>query len=260
MLFFVGYIFPYVAAAIFILGIAHKLRRWMAVPLPFHLTAFPVPNNAFGRLLVFLKELLLFNSLFRHNRILWLLSWTMHLSLGLIIVGHILGIYFFREQFTLLGLSKGESRALSHLLGMMSGGAFILSLLALLARRFFDTEARATSDLSSYVELGLLAGIALAGIGLRFDMSRQEFLLIREYMAGLILFRPAAMPGSPWFFWHFFLVNILVMYLPFSRLVHGLGGGITRIMLTESPPIYPTAPGKTPRSTFTGTARNKQYS
>lgn len=241
MLFFIGHIFPYVAVAIFILGAIYKLRRWLTVAPPFPLTIFPVPRRPGGRLLVVLKEMLLFNSLFRHNRLLWLASWIFHLSLALIIAGHVLGIYTFREQFTLVGLSKAESQMLSHFLGMVTGVVYMIALVLLMGRRFYDREARATSNLISYLELGLLAGIGLTGMGLREVMTKPEFLLIREYMAGLILFRPAVMPGSPWFFWHFFLVNILLMYLPFSRLMHGLGGGIMHLMLTEAPPEYPAA-------------------
>lgn len=245
-------ILPYVAVAIFVRGTAGKLLRWLAVPLPFPLTAFPVPAGAAGRVLMFLKEMLLFNSLYRHNRFLWLLSWSMHLSLGLIIVGHILGIYYFGQQFTLIGMSKEGSKALSHILGVAAGAVFMISLFVLTVRRLYDAEARAASNLANYLELGLLLGIGLTGMCLRGTMTGPEFFLTREYMAGLIMFHPAAIPASPWFFWHFFFVNILVMYLPYSKLAHWLGGGIMRMMLMEAPPVYPTAAGTTLRSTFAG--------
>jgi nitrate reductase gamma subunit len=257
--YFIWRILPYVAVAIFLWGIVSKLRRWLAVPSPFPLTAFPVPGSAPGRVLAFLKEMLFFNSLYRHNRLLWLLSWSMHLSLGLIIFGHILGIYYFGQQFTLVGMSKEGSKALSHFLGIAAGVVFIVSLFVLTARRFYDTEARATSNLANYLELGLLLGIGLTGMGLRGTMTGPEFFLIRKYVAGLIMLHPAAMPVSPWFFWHFFFVNILLMYLPYSKLAHWLGGGIMRIMLMEVPPVYPTATDKPPRSCFAGIAGHNRF-
>jgi nitrate reductase gamma subunit len=251
LLYIMGYIFPYVSVAVFLGGIAYKLHQWLTVPSPFPITVFPAPDASSGRQLVFLQEMLLFSSLYLHNRVLWLLSWLMHSSLGLIIAGHITGIYFLGEQFTVCGMSKGTSLALSHFLGMTTGVLFIICLLGLTIRRFYDVEARATSGLSNYIELGLLGSIALTGMGLRFATTAPDLVLIREYMSGLFFFHPASLPNSTWFLWHFSLFNLLVMYLPYSKLMHGLGGGIIRVMLTESPPVYPTAAGKLPRSSFT---------
>lgn len=255
----IEHLFPYVAAAIFFIGIAYKLRQWLTTPSPFPLTIFPAPGNSSGRLLVFLKEILLFNSLYSHNRLLWLLSWMMHLSLGLIIAGHITGIYFLGKQFTILGMSPEESLALSNSLGMITGVAFIISLLGLLGRRFWDTEAKTTSDFSNYIEIGLLLGIALTGMFLRLSITAPELGLIREYLSSLLLFRPLSIPDSSWFLWHFILINILVIYLPYSKLGHWLGGWIIRLMLTERPPKYPTPAGKPPRSSFAAPLYNGNF-
>lgn len=256
---FIEHIFPYVSAAIFLGGIAHKLHQWLTVPSPFPTTIFPAPGSPSARLSVFLKEILLFNNLYRHSRLLWLFSWTMHLSLGLIIVGHIAGIYFLGEQFTLLGISKEGSLALSNFLGMAAGTVLVFSLLGLIGRRLSDKEARATSVPSNYFDLVLLTGIALTGIFLRLSITAPELELIREYLAGLILFRPASIPDSPWFFWHFMLLNILMMYLPYSKLRHWLGGWIVRLMLTEPPPEYPTPAGRSPRSSFAAPVNDDRF-
>ena len=258
MLFLMGYIFPYVSVALFLAGIAYKLRQWLSVPSPCPITVFPAPGDLSGRLRVFLQEMLLFNSLYLHNRLLWLLSWLMHISLALIIAGHITGIYFLGEQFTVFGTSNGTSLVLSHFLGMITGVLFMMCMLGLTIRRFHDVEARATSGLSNYIELGLLGSIALTGMGLRLTTTAPDLVLIREYISGLLFFHPASMPNSAWFLWHFSLVNLLAMYLPYSKLVHGIGGGIIRIMLTESPPVYPTPVGKLPRSSFAAPANDGQ--
>ena len=252
MLFFIGCIFPYLAAAFFIVGLSCRLYRWLTVPAPFPLTTFPAPGSSGGRLMVWFKELCLFGSLFRFNKLLWLLGWMMHLALAFIIVGHVFGIYFLGRQFTVIGLDPGTSRVLSHLCGTVAGWVLLISLLALLGRRLSDTEARVTSDVLNYFELALLAAIAFTGLGLRWDTNWREVALVREYVTGLIRLHPALVSVSPWFWWHFSLVNVLVMYLPYSRLVHGLGGGLLRVMLTEPPPVYPTAAGKPLRSPFAG--------
>jgi len=250
MLLLIERIFPFVSIAIFSLGIACKLRQWLTVPLPLPITIFPAPSNPLDRLTIFLKEALLFKSIFHQNRPLWLMSWAMHLSLGLIIIGHVAGIYFLGEQFMVLGVSQGESLTLSHSIGMSAGIIFLISLFGLMGRRLYDTEAGATSVLSNYFEIGLLIGIALTGTFLRMSITEPSLILIREYIASLVHGRPIAIPNLPLFFWHFILLNILVVYLPYSKLRHGLGGIIIRIMLTEPPPEYPTSAGKPLRSTF----------
>lgn len=259
MLFFLEVVFPYIAAMIFIMGILYKLRRWLTLPAPFPLTLSPAPAGKYARFKAMLKELLWFDSLFRHNGVLWFLAWTMHLALVLIIVGHIAGIYSFRQQFMLVGMSREGSQALSDLLGTLAGAVFLISLLGLAGRRICQKEARTASGLLNYFELGLLIAIGLTGMELRWTIAKGEFFLIRQYMAGLILLRPAFMPVSPWFLLHFSLVNILIIYLPFSRLIHGLGAGITRLLLTEEVPAYPTAPGRPFRSAFTGSTGHQRF-
>ncbi|BAF58871.1 hypothetical membrane protein [Pelotomaculum thermopropionicum SI] len=247
---FIKYILPYVSVCVFLLGMACKLHRWLKAPSLFPVTVFPAPGSSSGRLAVFLKEVLLFNSLYLHSRLLWLLSWTMHLSLGVIFAGHLAGIYFSGEQFVFLGISREKSLLLSNSLGMAAGVVLVVSLLGLALRRIFDAEAKAATLPSGCFELALLTGIALTGIGLRLTIDEAGLAEIRAYLAGLILFRPADFPVFPWFFWHFVLANVLLMYIPFANLKHWLGVWIVRLMLIEPPPVYPTAAGKPLRSPF----------
>ena len=247
-MFFIGYVFPYLTAVLFLAGIIYRLVRWLTVSAPFPLTIFPVPESPGRRRMVWFKELFLFGSLFRHHKLFWLFGWIMHLALGFIIVGHIFGIYFLGRQFTIIGLAPETSRVLSHLFGTVAGWVLIISLLVLLGRRLYDPEARVTSDLLNYFELALLAAIAFTGMKLRWGTNWWEVALVREYVAGLVRLHPVSVSVSPWFWGHFLLVNVLVMYLPHSRLLHGLGGGLLRVMLSEVPPVYPTETGKSSRS------------
>jgi len=244
-------ILPYVSVAVFILGIIYKLCRWLSIPVPLPITTFPVPKNPASRLGIFLKKLFLFSNLFLENRLLWLLSWMMHLALALIIIGHIVGIYFLGKQFTIFGVSDQASQALSHDLGMAAGILFIVTLVGLAARRLLHPEAKASSLLSNYFELALLLAIALSGMLLRLSLTEAMLLEIRQYLAALFHFQLVPFPHSPSFFWHFVLINILIIYLPFSKLIHGAGGFVIRSLLLEQPPAYPTPEGKPLRSSFT---------
>ena len=43
------------------------------------------------------------------DKLLWISVWLFHISLALILVGHVLGICFIRGQFTFIGLSSASS-------------------------------------------------------------------------------------------------------------------------------------------------------
>jgi nitrate reductase gamma subunit len=48
-----------------------------------------------------------------------------------------------------------------------------------------------------------------------FDLS-----LTREYFLALFTFSGATMPQNGWFVAHYLLAQILIMYMPFSKLLH----------------------------------------
>ena len=45
----------------------------------------------------------------------------------------------------------------------------------------------------------------------------------RQFVSGLLAFRPVAPPTDPAFAWHLILVCALLAYIPFSKLMH-MGG------------------------------------
>lgn len=229
---------PYVSVLAFLIGIAYKLGQWLAIPVPLPLTIFPAQHKPAKRVLQFLQELLFFKSMFSHNRLLWGMAWSMHFSLALIIAGHIVGIYYLGGQFTMLGIGEELSQKFSYFLGMASGLWFIGTLAGLLCYRLLSYEIRTITPLSSYLELGLLAGIAITGTVLRFSLSAADLGLTRDYLASLLILRPVKMPDIPLFYWHFLLSNLLIIILPYSRLLHGIGACFTRNMLIQPPPQY----------------------
>jgi len=69
-----------------------------------------------------------------------------------------------------------------------------------------------------FVLFGLLA-IVVTGISMRLwaPIHVDE---IQHYTQGVLTFSPAVETSNGIFFWHFFLAQLLIMYLPFSKLVH----------------------------------------
>jgi|AMWB02.1.fsa_nt_gi nitrate reductase gamma subunit len=254
MEFLLGVLLPYTACAVFIFGTVMKIAGWLKKPVPFHITLFPAPRNTTGKVMAFAGEFFFCRCLFRENKALWLQVWLFHLSLALVIAGHVVGIYCLRDQFTLVGVSPETSRFLSQLLGGLAGGVLVLSLDALLIGRIVDPVVRKLSVAGDFFSLLLLLALAVSGIMMHLPGFQADLPAVRAYMSDLIMFRSAALPDSATFVIHFLLVNILLLYFPFSRLFHSVGFFVNRAMLTENPPTYPTAAGATPRSSFASRA------
>jgi nitrate reductase gamma subunit len=67
--------------------------------------------------------------------------------------------------------------------------------------------------------LTVLLLIILTGISMRLWMP-VHVGEIQHYARGVLTFQPAVEISNGLFLWHFFLAQMLVMYLPFSKLVH----------------------------------------
>lgn len=250
MLFFVGQVLPYITAAVFIGGVVCRIACWLQVPVPFQLTQFPSPANGASRAVEICREVLFFQSLRHNDQLLWWWVWLFHLALAMIIIGHIAGISTLMHQFTMFGFSAAQSETISAVLGSAAGLLFIISLLVLFYRRTADSKVKRLSDPADYFDLLLLLAIAVTGNHMRLPIMHPDLAAIRDYLYSLIIFRPVPIPENWIFISHFLLVEILLIYFPFSKLMHFAGAIVNRLMLTEHAPVYPTPAGTPVRSPF----------
>lgn len=239
MLFFVGCVFPYLAVAVFVIGTTWRTASWMSRPVPFPLTLDRGRRGIPAQVAEISQELLLLRSLRRGDRRLWHLAGSMHAALAMILLGHGIGIAMSGQQFTPLGFSSAASTALSRSLGVLFGLLFVASALALLYRRGAVPEVRKLSDPSDYFDLALLLAIAATGLLMRLTLLEPEQAAVRAFLGGLLTLQPVPIPG-PWvFIIHFVLVNVMLTYLPFSKLVHLTGGVVSRALVVTSARAHP---------------------
>lgn len=243
MLVFVGQVFPYLAAGVFILGMLWRICSWLKCSVPFPLTMFPAPDSSVGRAAAIAKEMVLFDSLRRSDKSLWLWAWLLHIGLASIIGGHLVGISQLGQQFTAFGVSASCSMELSAMLGTTAGMAVLLALTVLLYRRTALPELKRLSSPADYFDLLLLLGVVISGLHMRITTLEADLPAIRAYMAGLMMLKPIAIPNSMIFVSHYFLVNVLLIYLPFSKMIHAAGFFATRALVVAPPPVYPTIGG-----------------
>jgi respiratory nitrate reductase gamma subunit len=199
-----------------------RISKWLRAPAPLNIVLTPAPKTGWGRARRLAGELLGFRSLFKADRFFWVLAWLFHLSLLLLLVGHVGGLVMPECARAMLGLSEEQF----HSLAQIGGGAFgilaVASLLALFIRRLVAERSRWISTGSDYFALTLLLFIIGTGNQMRF-MSGFDLAQARRFVSGWLALHPAAPPAGTLFAAHVLLVCALLIYIPFSKLVH-LGG------------------------------------
>lgn len=217
--FVVGGILPYVVVVGFIAGMGYRIWTWAKSPQPSKMTLFPAGDSTVREVLA---ELLLFSSLFKGDRVLWFLSWTFHAVLALVFLGHVR--VFTGAADRILEMFGMTSRGLDLMSGLVGGAAGILLLvmgLLLLFRRIALPRVRDITGIPDVLALLLLLAIIITGNMLRFS-APFDLGQTRLWTASLLRFSPV-IPNNDMFLLHLALSQVLILFIPFSKILH-LGG------------------------------------
>ncbi|HEY73956.1 MAG TPA: hypothetical protein G4N99_11850 [Thermoflexia bacterium] len=218
------YVTPYVAVIVFFGGIGYQLYRWgQKSQVRSHLSLYPRPESVGGRVLDALIDMFTLKGLFRVNKPLWVGGFIMHLGLLFVLGGHVRAFTDFYFLWDLLNWGDEQVHTFSAIAGTIAGTLFTLPLIYLLARRW-SGAVKWLSTPEDFFLLFLLIGIGLTG----FHMRLLQEVHVRElhaFFKGLVTFgwqpAPASAGGS--FIYHFALVQLLMVYFPFSKLMHTIG-------------------------------------
>jgi nitrate reductase gamma subunit len=149
-----------------------------------------------------LIDIILFRRLFASNKALWLGSWAFHAAFFIVILRH---LRYFLEPVPDCIVSVQP-------LGVFAGYLMAFSLAYVLLLRVV-TKTKYLSY-QNYVILGLVFLISLTGLLMR-NYFPADLVDVKSFTMGLVAMRPAPLPGGFFFSIHFFLVLLLVPFLPF---------------------------------------------
>lgn len=202
----------YAASAIFVIGLARKIRCYAKTPAPLKIPTSPAPVTAAGVRWRMAREVVLFESLFKSNKLTWLLGWLFHVTLALVVLRH---LRYFQEPVWL-------AVVLIQPFGTYAGFAMLAALAGLWARRVLVDRVRYISTPSDHLMLALLICIALSGLFMRF-VAHTDILALKAFVLGLMRLDWQALPTDPVLLVHLALVALLMMIFPISKLLHAPG-------------------------------------
>lgn len=216
---FICWILPYFTLLIFIFGMVYRIYVWRKLPAP-KMTLTPSPADDKARYIELFKETFFFKSLFKGDKVLWAMGWVFHAMLALIFIGHFRVIMWLPDKIlAFFGMSYENINTMSSTAGGGAGIIILVALAFLLARRFFTPRVREISSNADFLALFLIIAIVLTGDAMRF-ISHFELEQTRIYFKGLLTFSAAPVPTNGWFLTHYLLGQLLIIYMPFSKIMH----------------------------------------
>lgn len=250
-----GVAVPYLAMALFLGGFCYRVIHWAKSPVPFHIPTtcgqeyslpwikqdkLECPVNTSQVVARMFLEIFLFRSLWRNTKAmvydgpkltyesskwLWLFGLLFHYSLLVIVIRH-MRLFLNPVPSFFNGLEFAD--------GILQIGApnmyltdvtILLALILLFGRRLTNRHVRYISLPNDMFPLFLIFAIATTGIMMRYFLrAGVDIVNIKQLAVGLVTLHPVIVGKlSPIFYTHLFLVSTLLVYFPFSKLMH-MGG------------------------------------
>jgi nitrate reductase gamma subunit len=255
MPYFFGVFVPYMAIAIFLGGFVYRVVQWAKSPVPFSIQTtcgqgksldfikhnrLEAPDTTAEVAARMLLEVLTFRSLFRNtmsevhdgprityesSKWLWLFAIIFHYSFLMVVIRH-MRLFLDPVPGVLAFMDWADSMFEIGSPSMyMTTAGLIAGVVLLFSRRLVNRHVRYISLASDYFPLVLIFAIGVTGALMRhFLRDGIDIVAIKQLAVGLVTFSPVISSeiGSI-FYIHLFLVSTLLIYFPFSKLMH-LGG------------------------------------
>ncbi len=202
----------YLAAVIFLTGVGYRIWLYARVPAPLRIATTPAPVTKGGVVLRMFREVVFFESLFKSNKLLWILAALFHYGLALVLLRHLR--YFINPVPAPIVWVQP--------FGKYAAFAMIVGLLGLWARRFLIDRVRYITAPSDHLMLALLVLIGLSGATTTF-VTHTDVVALKDFVLGLLTFHIKPLPGDPLLVIHLILVSVLMIVFPYSKLLHGVG-------------------------------------
>ena len=202
----------YAATAILVFGLAYRIRKYVKTPAPLKIPTTPAPTTKAGVAFRMVKEVTIFESLFKSNKWIWLFGWMFHFGLLLVLLRHLR--YFTDPVWWWVELLQPFGKYASFVM--------LIGLAGLLLRRIVVDRVRYISAPSDYLMLLLIIGIGVTGALMTF-VTHADIITLKAYLLGLMVFDIRTLPDDLILQIHLALVVLLMAIFPISKLLHAPG-------------------------------------
>lgn len=204
----------WVATIILVVGVGNKIRLYWKTPAPLKIPTMPAPRTQGGVVFRMLREVFLFQSLFRSSKSLWVFAILFHYGLLLVLIRHLR--YFQDDVWTVIAFLQP--------FGKYASLVMIIGLIALLARRFMIDRVRYISAPSDFLMLVLLLVIGISGAMMTF-VTKADVTQVKNFFLALRSFDFSMwiLPSDPILLVHLAAVAFLMIIFPISKLLHAPG-------------------------------------
>jgi nitrate reductase gamma subunit len=202
----------YIATLLLVVGLAYKIFDYSRTPAPLKIPTTPAPTTQTGVVYRMAKEVVLFESLFKSNKWIWVFGWLFHFGLLLVLLRHLR--YFIEPVWFWVGFIQPFGKYASIMM--------VVGLLGLLARRYLVDRVRYISTPSDILMLVLLIAIGVSGMLMTF-VVHTDIVALKAFFLGLMVFDVQPVPQDPILLIHLALVALLMVIFPISKLLHAPG-------------------------------------
>ena len=202
----------YTATLLLVGGLAYKIFDYSRTPAPLVIPTTPAPTTQAGVIYRMAKEVIVFESLFKANKWIWVFGWLFHFGLLLVLLRHLR--YFTQPVWAWVDVLQPFGKYASFMM--------VIGLAGLLARRFLVDRVRYISTPSDYLMLVLILAIGTTGMLMTF-VVHTDIIALKQFFLGLMYLDVQPLPQDPILLIHLALVAFLMMIFPISKLLHAPG-------------------------------------
>ena len=216
----------YAATVVFVGGIIYRVWLYATTPAPLKVPTTPAPTTSAGAAFRVIREVVLFESLFKSNKWIWVFGYVFHGALALVIIRHLR--YFIDPNWFWVPDLAWQAITFAQPFGMYAGFAMAGALLVLWVRRIILKRIRYITDISDHLMLLLLILIGTSGLGMKF-VNHTDIVNVKVFFMDLMTFNIGHLiekqpfPADHALVIHLTLVAALMFIFPFSKLLHAPG-------------------------------------
>jgi nitrate reductase gamma subunit len=215
---------PYITIAVFTIGVALRIQRWLSAPKDQHLPKL----NLVESVKYIILDVMLFRKTFKRDKLTWALVFAFHGSIGGILFGHMRGFHLWSESL-FAPLGNWWAHWMIKVLPVYMGWILIGSTFLLLVRRIRLEDKQLHSLTNDYGALLIILIAAVVGQGMRIfpPESAETIVYSVVFIPNVIVLYLEAVPSYHWFHWHVLMTQLFVIYAPFSKFIHIISGVIS---------------------------------